>query len=211
MKTIQNLDEVIVAIRQMLIQQSELSPDRVLNALSLEGTELDKLLEEQIYDSISQNDTTLLFQLNTLPSESDVSMEEGDKYTARDQVCSMTTLTGSNTIVGDFVIDYSITYYKIYRLSVIMYGILSSDLAAKLVARLRSSNVRTNLYSSGIYVEEVSNPTVINEFKNNTVWLRNDIGIDLGVKYSVSQISLPETFKTVNTLNIIMGGTKIYE
>lgn len=211
MKSIQTLDELTLALRQMLIQQSELSPDRVLNALSLEGTELDKLLEEQVYESISQNDTTILFQLTALPSESDVSMEEGDKYTAREQVCSMSTISGRNTIVGDFVIDYSITYYKMYRLAVIMYGLASSDLAAKLIARLRSGNARTNLYSSGIYLEEVSNPTTINEFKNNIMWLRNDFDIDIGVKYNISQISLPETFKTVNTLNIIMGGTKTYE
>lgn len=202
MKTIENTDQLVEIVRNMLIAQSELSSERVLNSLSLQGVELDKLLEEQIYNSIDQQDTTLLFELISLDSNSNVSMEETDSYNAKELTCSPFTICSPNTITGDLKLDTSITYYKMYQLKIILYGSSSSAVALQLAGRLRTSKVRTNLYSSGIYLEKVSEPDAINEFKNNIVWLRNDINIDLGVKYSIPQIDTDEAYDNVNKLII---------
>lgn len=223
MKTVENLDEVVEILRSELIKQSELKPERVLNALSLTSTELDKLLEdddddniveedddeyedldvqEEVWDSITQDDTTLLFELQPAFSTSAVSMEEGDFYNAKEVVCSSLTICSPNTVVGDVAIDNSITYYKIYRLKLTLYGSNSSSVALKLVGRLRSSKVRTDLYSSGIYIEKVSEPDIINEFKNNLVWLRNDVQVDIGVKYALSQVDVATEYEAINTIKI---------
>ena len=203
MKSIQNLDVLTETIRNMLISQSELSPDRVLNSLSLTGTDLDKLLEDSIYTSITQNDTTLLFELSSVNvSNNNVSMESGDKYNSKYLACSPFTICGPNTIVGSFVIDYSITYYKMYQLHLILYGLSSSEVAMKLVARLRSEAVRHNLYADGLYVEDITDIQTFNEFKNNLMWLRNDITINIGIKSDISQILSDDIFAQVKINNI---------
>ena len=209
MKALKNFKNLLKTLREALIAQSQLLPERILNALSLEGTELDKLLQDSQteYNSIEQEDTTILFELMALPSSSNVSMEEGDIYTARDLTCNDTTICSDDVICGDFVIDRSITYYKMYRLHLMMYGEDSSYTAAKLAGRFRSQETKSNLYSSDIYIETVSDPDVINEFKNNIMWLRNDLNIDLGVKIQVAQASLPSEYKEINDIHIIRRET----
>lgn len=239
MKTVENLDEVVEILRNTLIEQSELAPERVLNALSLTSTELDKLLDPEepdepiipeepetnlfvdddipilppdepetkptqgeTWDSIEQKDATMLFELLPINSTSSVSMEEGDYYNSSDLVCSPITICSPETIVGDVDIDESITYYKVYRLKLTIYGSDSSTIATNVASRMRSAKVRAGLYQSGIYIEQVTEPEIINEFKNNLIWLRNDIQVDIGVKYSVSQVAVDEQYETVNTIKI---------
>ena len=234
MKIVENLDEVVEILRNTLIEQSQLAPERVLNALSLTSTELDKLLDPEepdepiipdeptededdipiippdepqptqgeIWDSIEQKDATMLFELLPINSTSSVSMEEGDYYNSKDLVCSPITICSPDTIVGDVDIDESITYYKVYRLKLTIYGSDSSAIATNVASRMRSAKVRATLYQSGIYIEQVTEPEIINEFKNNLIWLRNDIQVDIGVKYSVSQVAVDEQYETVNTIKI---------
>lgn len=205
MKTTTNINDVIVKIRNMLISQSQLPSDRVLNSLSLRGTELDELLSEneEIYNGISILNTTLLFELRSIQSNSNVSMEEGDIYNASDLMCSDSTICDPNTICGDTIIDRSITYYKMYELYIIIYGENGLDTAIKLASRMRSQEVRSDLYMDGIYIEKVSDPNMINEFKNDTMWLRNDISINLGLKFAIDPTSLPSEYKNINSINII--------
>lgn len=205
MKTTTNINDVIVKIRNTLISQSQLPSDRVLNSLSLRGTELDELLSEneEIYNGISILNTTLLFELRSIQSNSNVSMEEGDIYNSSDLMCSDSTICDPNTICGDTIIDRSITYYKMYELYIIIYGENGLDTAIKLASRMRSQEVRSNLYMDGIYIEKVSDPNMINEFKNDTMWLRNDISINLGLKFAIDPTSLPSEYKNINSINII--------
>ena len=205
MKTTTNINDVIVKIRNTLISQSQLPSDRVLNSLSLRGTELDELLSEneEIYNGISILNTTLLFELRSIQSNSNVSMEEGDIYNSSDLMCSDSTIRDPNTICGDTIIDRSITYYKMYELYIIIYGENGLDTAIKLASRMRSQEVRSNLYMDGIYIEKVSDPNMINEFKNDTMWLRNDISINLGLKFAIDPTSLPSEYKNINSINII--------
>ena len=203
MKITTDINNVINDFRQILITQSNLDEDRVLNALSLNGTELDVLLEDSVYTSITQDNTTLLFTLNALPSESNVSMEEGTIFNGTDLTCSPASICSQDTLVGDVDIDTSITSYNMYQFKLMIYGNNSYEVATSLVARLRSTAVRTQLYSCGIYLSEIFTPETINEFKNNCMWLRNDVLINIGIKYSVSQISDTTPYAKTNTITII--------
>lgn len=174
------VDDLEKILRQTLITQSELNPDRVLNSLSLYGTELDKLLSENVYVSIEQPDTTMLFELKSRKSDADISFtseEDND--------------------------DMSITYDKAFTLRVIMYGYSSSDIALKLTARLRTEEIRLQLYEQGVYLEKVSDPYIINEYKNETMWLRNDIEIDIAAKFDILPIHVDHDFASLSEINII--------
>ena len=183
MMILSSTNELNKILRQVLITQSELDEERVLNALSLYGTELDKYLSDSIYESVDQNDTTLLFSLEARNSTSDVS------------------------IVNENEVD-NITYYKAFKLSLIIYGDNSNDTGIKLAARFRSENVRTQLYDKGIYVEEVTDPTILNEFKNDTIWIRTDLDINIGVEFNITPVNTDFDFENLTELKIIQKGEK---
>ena len=183
MRTFTSPEELNKVLRQIIITQSELPADRVLNALSFTGTELDKLLQDSIYSSIEHSDTTLLFELMNKPGNSNVSS------------------TNKNSSTGE------IEYIKEQRLKIIIYGSDSSLVALKLVSRLRTAEVRTLMRDAGVYYSNVSEPDTLNEYKNETMWLRNDISIDVVTKYIIQPISSDTNFENIN-LTIIRGGEK---
>lgn len=196
MKTFNDVNELNKYLRNILITQTQLDGSRVLNALSLYGTELDKLLSDSTtqYDAIDNTNTTLLFELQARSSTSDMSMEENETSVAS-LVCSDNVECDSLTVSDNGpVLDTSIAYYKSYKLNIIIYGNASSTLAGKLVARLRTETVRNKLYCDGIYLESVSDQTTINEYKNESMWLRNDITVNISVKQDIAQISVDGNF-----------------
>ena len=176
----ENVKELEKILRESLITQSELLPERVLNSLSLYGTQLDKKLSETRYGSIEQSDCLTLFELTSRDSTSDVSMTDKEDND-----------------------DNNITYYKAFRLRVIMYGDDSSDIALKIVARFRTEEIRNHLYEQGVYLERIGDPFILNEYKNETMWLRNDIEIDIAVKFKIAPITTDSDFNNISELNII--------
>lgn len=177
MISFKKVDDLEKLLREEISVQSELPLDRVLNSLSLYGTELDTYLMENIYVSIEQPDTLVLFELTSRKSNSDVSMNIQTE-------------------------DDFITYDKAFRLNLIMYGSSSSDVALKLVARFRTEEVRNNLYEKGIYLEKVEDPYILNEYKNETMWLRNDVNIDIAVEFKIQPITKNSIFSNLSELNI---------
>ena len=176
MKNFSKTEEIEKIIRNVLIEQSELEQDKVLNSLSTYGTELDKVLEDTIYVSIDKPEVVILYELQTRESSSDVSFDDFDEQNNLD----------------------IITYDKAHRVKLIMYGNDSSTLAMKLIARLRTAVIRQQLYDSGVYLEKVSDPHTINEYKNETMWLRNDIDIDIAVKYAIPKVTSDTIYEKVN-------------
>lgn len=181
MNAISRTKELNKLLRNVLIVQSELQQDRVLNSLSLYGEDLDKLFEEQIYTSIDVSDAMILFELRSRNSSSDV---------------SMTLQDGTIEIIRSF------------SLYVMIYGDDSADISSKLIARFRTEKIRNNLHNSGIYIENVSDADMINEFKNNVMWLRNDFSIDISCKFIVSQIEQDYNFDSVEVNKIYNQGGK---
>ena len=170
--SIKNIEKIL---RNELIKQLGLDGKYVLNSLSTHGEDLDKLLEKSIYDSYETSDSVCLFELRSRNDGTNVNyVEENDL----------------------------ITYYKSFDLYVIIYGDDSTDLATKLSARMNSEKVINDLQTKGIYVEKTSDPERINEFKNDVMWIRNDISINISCKLSVSQVTIDHDLE-LNTLNII--------
>lgn len=175
--SITNLNSAIIALRKYLIINSELDSSRVLNSLSLNGTELDKLLEDSIYNSIESSNDTLLFEVSENESNSNMSEDDNE----------------NNDII----------YYKMYTCHIIIYGDNSDNIALKLASRMRSNVVIDAIYNDGIYIEDISNPQSINEFKNNLMWFRTDFDISFGVRYSISHIIEDYNIEKIDNLNII--------
>lgn len=171
-----NVKELNKVLRNQLILQSELNEKRVVNALSIYGETLDKLLEASVFDSYASQDTVLLFELVSRDLNSDVSF------------------TDSNN---------KIIYNKSYRLKIILYGDSSADVANKLVARFRTQKVRNSLQDLGVYVEKIMEPISLNEFKNGVMWLRNDFSIDISCQFEFSQISDDYDIDRFTKLDII--------
>ena len=174
MKTLQNIDDIEKIVRQQLILQSEVDAKFVRNSLSLHGEVLEKMLMEQVYSPISTTDVVVLFELRSRTNDSDGS-ETNENVTS---------------------------YYKSFKVYVIIYGGNSTNIANNIVARFRTSAVRQVLYDNGIYLEAVTEPERINEYKNETMWIRNDIQIDISCQLDIKQISADYTFDSLSNVTI---------
>lgn len=175
MIVINDINQLNKIVREQLIIQSELIPNRVRNALTTYGATLDKLLRKDEYESICECDELMLFELRSRENDADVSMTE---------------------------IDDNITYYKSYTIYVILYGDNSATVMNKLISRLRSLPVRQKLYENGVYLEEIKNDISFNEFKNDTIWHRHDVEILISCKMSIAQVSADIDFDNLDRLMI---------
>ena len=171
----ENINDIEKIIRAKLIQQSQIDGKFVRNSLSLHGEALDKVLNEQIYTSIDKNDVLILFELRSRNNDNDMSETNNDR----------------------------IEYYKSFEIYVIIYGDNSTNIANNIVARFRTELVRTDLQTKSIYLETISDPTKLNEYKNETMWLRNDISIDIRCKLSINAIVEDYEFDTLNKIEIL--------
>ena len=176
-KTFSSVNELNKVLRQQLILQTELSSSNVRNGLSTYGETLEKLLAKQTYDAYEQEDSFIVFELKTRSNDSDVS------YTNDDD---------------------SITYDRSYELICYIYGNSSADVANKLVSRLRTEKVRTDLYDSGVYLESVKEPISFNEYKNDMMWLRTDVSIFVSCEFKFAQIVQEDPLARLSELEIIV-------
>lgn len=176
-KTFSSVNELNKVLRQQLILQTELSSSNVRNGLSTYGETLEKLLAKQTYDAYEQEDSFIVFELKTRSNDSDVS------YTNDDD---------------------SITYDRSYELICYIYGNSSADVANKLVSRLRTEKVRTDLYDSGVYLESVKEPVSFNEYKNDMMWLRTDVSIFVSCEFKFAQIVQEDPLTRLSELEIIV-------
>lgn len=182
MITFTSINELNKYLRNMLIEQSGLSSDRVLNSLSLNGTDLDKKISsaDEEYNSIEIDNTTLLFELLTRASNNNSSEDALPIGTAQSKII----------------------YNRAFRMHIILYGDSSPDLANTLVARIRSENVRVQMYNQGVFIETVDDPESINEYKNEMMWLRTDFNIDIDVEFNISQITADNNYEHLKNLDI---------
>lgn len=175
MITLPNTNSIETIIRAALIAQSGLNGKFVRNSLSLHGEALEKVLSEQIYTSIDGSDSLMLFELQSRQNDADMSETEDDE---------------------------SISYYKSFKIYVIIYGDNSTNLANTLSARFRTERVRRQLQSEGLYLETISDSQKINEYKNETMWIRNDIEIDISCHLSIQPTTNDDTLDTLNDITI---------
>ena len=152
--------EIEKIIRQQLIAQSELSPDRVLNGLNEFGEDLDKEIKDDVFDAIDIENNTLLFELQFRHSSSDISFTENNDTSK----------------------------YASFEVHCVIYGDDSNDIAIKTCARFETENIRLELIDKGVYIEDISEISSINEFKNGVLWKRVDFFINISCRFDVKPL-----------------------
>ena len=173
MTYITSVNELNKLIRNVLIEQSGLSPVFVRSVHTEFGTDLDKK-NGSIFTSLTQDDEVILFDLET-----------------NDTSNNMSETTGSQTVI-----------YQSFRASIIMYGYVASLLAEYLVARLRTQEVRESLHEVGIHIEKVNSPTKLEEFKNGVVWARHDFDIEFACQLLVPPITTSYDYEEYTNISI---------
>lgn len=176
MVILRSVDDITTIMRQILIAQSEIDSNFVRDAESVFGSDLDKTDDNEIFESIEQDDAMILFSLEDRQNESDMSQTQDDD---------------------------TILFYKSYTMHVIIYGSKSATIVAKLISRLRTQKIRTTLQTKGIYVEQVSNESELHEFNNSTMWERHDFDIDISCTLSIDQIEPEYSVQSLNNAFVI--------
>ncbi len=160
-KYINDTLELEKIIGEVLEQQSDLPSERVLNAISVRGQNLSKLIEKDVYISYDLSDLIIIFEVIFNPNSTDnVSMEEEDEI---------------------------ITVYSAFYVKILIYGNKSANVANKLKGRLLSRKVRDDLHTKGIHIERVSNSENMTEILNETFWVRNDLTMEISCRQSFNQ------------------------
>lgn len=145
-----NFDDVTKTIRQLLIESSGLSSNMVRNAASMFGTETLKNVENDIFSTITPEDTILFFLLSqTTNNNNCVSFDEDDK-----------------TI-----------QLSVYNAHITVYGNNSIFYADTCASTLRTASIRQEAYDKGIFIEKVSTADMHYEIKQNVSWMRADFDI----------------------------------
>lgn len=151
---LKSLDDAIIILRNKIIDITKLDGQFVLNALSIYGTDMSKVLLDA-QDGIKQdginptetiNDTLILFEPRNEPDSLNNMMQKEDAYSA-------------------------------YILHVIMYGEHAEELSMMLKANLLQIDVKAKLNYDGIQISRISDIEAMNEFKNETMWQRRDMDV----------------------------------
>lgn len=175
--SITDIIEIDKDIRNELIRHSELNPNRVLNAISVRGQDLSKLVDERTYMSYNLSDCFIIFEV------------------------VMNTRSSDNVIMTES--DESITDYSVFDVKVTVYGNKSNILCHLIKSRMLTEEARYSLYSKGIWLKEIGEIQSVNEFINNTIWPRTDFDITVGVRLSFNKIISDDTFEELNDIEVI--------
>lgn len=162
-----NLDSVAKNFRNLLISTSQLDGQFVRNALSKFGTSLDKSNLDDIFNSISTNDSLLLFEIMSDDSDADMSETENN----------------------------SISYFKSMKARIIIYGQASLFLALKISGNILTDVFRTDAQNKGLYLKSVDKPQTLTDFKNEVMWPRTDFVIKFSLHLRLQLVKDEETFE----------------
>ena len=169
-----SIEDIDKIIRATLISQSQIEPDYVRNSDTVFGQMLDAPLSDDVFESITHTDLLMLFELHSRESDSDMTETVDDK----------------------------IVSYKAFKVHVIVYGDLSADCCSNVIARLRTQKVRSDLQSSAVYLERVSEMVELREFKASTVWTRHDFDIDISCRLQINQINDDYDVSSLSSIDI---------
>lgn len=165
-----DIASIEIALRKMIIKQSELEDKRVLNGRNFRGINLNKVISDTEEFSINLNDLFILFDL----------------YNDRDLNFSEEIDNKHIRLVSSFTLQITI------------YGTDALDLAQKLKARLDSEQVLLELQSQNIHLKSVSSPSDIAEYINDTFWNRYDIEVKLEGERLINKIEDDHDIKEID-------------
>lgn len=161
---IENMQDVDKIIGNMLLKQSGLNRQNIVNGLSVHGPELSKFITETVKQSYDLTDVVIIFERMAL-NENDVNFDEAETDSIRESIAE--------------------------KVSINIYGNQSFAMAKTLKARFESEKVREDLLDSGIHLMQVTNVDALNEFMNEVIWHRASFDLNIAYEISVNQIDLP--------------------
>lgn len=164
---IDKVKELDKIMRTLILQCCSVDSNNVRNALSKHGERFDKRKEEQIYESYSTSDIIIFFERVLRDTSSDVNFE-----------------------------DSSLVSYRSYSYKINIYGDECDEVANEIISKIQSQASRFYLNSHNIYLEGISGSISINEFVNDTMWLRCTFDIDITTERSVDHSSDPSIQST---------------
>lgn len=160
-------EDLIKILRTTIITQAELASDKVLNALSIRGTDLSHIISSTQVYSFAAKDTVILFEL--------LKDQDGDNFvTPKD--------------------DNHMLVISSYDFHLKVYGNGSDACTQKLRAIFKQPSIALDLREQGIFVKTITSGESINEFINNTMLLRNDLYIKVEVTYLIENTKQQEYF-----------------
>lgn len=162
---IENMQDIDKVIGNILLKQSGLNRQNIVNGLSVRGSELSKFITETVKQSYDLTDVVIIFER--------MALDEG------------------NTNIGETESDDSIRESIAEKISINIYGNQSFAMAKTLKARFESEKVREDLLNSGIHLMQVTNVDTLNEFMNEMLWHRASFDLEIAYEISVNQIDLP--------------------
>ena len=168
-------ENIIRTIRPVLSEQSGIDINRILNAISVRGPDLLKLISESQSMSFDLGDCFIVFDLIESDPEEAVVLHEEDDST-------------SSIAPFDFTLK--------------IYGNASHQVSQNILTRFKTESVALYLRSKGIYIHGITFPTAIHEFINNTVWPRCDMSLHIIVRFNVKPVE--ETYDAESTSGLII-------
>lgn len=180
-QAVSNVQEIKDGIAEQLILQSGISKEFVRESTYGFGASLDKRIGGQystVFFGIRPENTIILFALHDSGSSS-----------------------GEFRQTSNTEEDGSITYYRAYRMHVVIYGDASGDVSNVLAARFRTQKVIRTLYEKGIFVETVGDPEEVHEIKNGAIWERHDFDMNIRCRFNIQQISDDNDFLEIGKIN----------
>lgn len=158
--------ELQKAFAAVLVEQSGLPEERVINSLSLYGPDFEKLVDGTIYASYEMADCFLFFKL-----------ESGDdaNFSAPAK-------------------DGAIYSYHSFRFHLYVYGNQCHAMALTIRTRLLYDRPQTDLIRQGIHIVNVEKPVLVNEYMNGRMWPRADLEAKVDCRFVTEPLKKSDEF-----------------
>lgn len=167
------IKEVSKIIRNFLNEITGIKLENIINGNSIRGPEMEKKISDNIYCSYDNDDILIIFTISSRENTyNDISFET-DEY-------------------GNLIKTVPL------EINLCIYGNDSMDLMNSIKSNVLSDGGRYRLYSNGIYLESCDNIVTVNEFKNGSMWLRNDMNINITIEKLIEQKIKLDNIKIFN-------------
>jgi len=153
-------DDIIKTLRSAIINYVGLDNNRVLNATSVRGPDLLKIINETELNSFNLNDSFIVFELKESNDKDYYIMSENDD---------------ENSIIAR------------YQMDIKLYGSPCHIISQKMLSVFKEELVLEELYNKGVHFTGITFPESNNEFINNTLWKRCDMTIHLEARMKVDK------------------------
>lgn len=170
---IEHIVDIDKIIGNMLVKQSTLARDNILNVDSIRGVDLSKFITDKVKLSYDLSDLVILFEVKGVDNEN---------------------VNVSETMSNDLILESSS-----FEIQLTIYGNQSLHLAKILKARIESEKVRNDLLAEGLYLINIESIQSFNEFMNETVWPRADIILNVACEMQINQV---DTMNEVDDVNV---------